>query len=162
VKEFDRLLVTYRDVASHLCKRSSEDQAYDVIGLSVHGDVPWLTIEQQSARELTAATVGQELAAALKQVNTWISDPDADEDLNLKDMSQLPAFGTKIKNALRAVWKDPSTDVFDIGYEFTRSAWLLQSHSGYTIDHRKKLFALTDSLKRLGRYRVFATLSSQS
>jgi cohesin loading factor subunit SCC2 len=35
----------------------------------------------------------------------------------LKDSSQLLALGTKIKMALRDVWKDPSTDVFDIGYE---------------------------------------------
>lgn len=97
LKEFDKLLAVHRDVVSHLCKRSSEDQAYD------------------SARELTAATLGQELAAALKQVNTWISDPDADEDLNLKDASQLLAFGTRIKTTLRDVWKDPATDVFDIG-----------------------------------------------
>lgn len=58
---------------------------------------------------------------ALKQVNSWISDPDRDEDLNLKDGSHLLSFGTKIKTALRDVWKDPSTDVFDIGYESTSS-----------------------------------------
>lgn len=69
----------------------------------------------QSARELTAATLGQELAVALKQVNVWIDDPDRDEDLNLKDSPTLLTFGKKIKASLRDVWKDPSTDVFDIG-----------------------------------------------
>lgn len=69
----------------------------------------------QSARELTAATLGQELAAALKQVNSWISNPDADEDLNIRDPNTLLLFGKRVKTALRDVWKDASTDVFDIG-----------------------------------------------
>jgi len=29
-KGLDKLLAIHQDVASHLCKRSSEDQAYDV------------------------------------------------------------------------------------------------------------------------------------
>lgn len=33
IRAFDRLLKTHRDIATHLVKRSSEDQAYDV---SVH------------------------------------------------------------------------------------------------------------------------------
>jgi cohesin loading factor subunit SCC2 len=64
---------------------------------------------------LTAATFGQELGSALKQVNASITDPDHDEDLNLKDQSKLIEFGNKLKVALREVWKDPGTDVFDIG-----------------------------------------------
>ncbi|KAG5642305.1 hypothetical protein DXG03_003025 [Asterophora parasitica] len=99
IKELDKLLATHKDIAAHLCKRSSEDQACD------------------SACELTAATLGQELAAALKNVNSWIADPDGDEDLNLKDQSKLEPFGQRVKNALRDVWKEPSTDVFDIGSE---------------------------------------------
>ncbi|KAF8073449.1 hypothetical protein FPV67DRAFT_1559883 [Lyophyllum atratum] len=97
VRELDKLLAAHRDIAAHLCKRSSEDQACD------------------GARELTAATLGQELAAGLKQVNAWIADPDGDEDLNLKDQSKLEPFGQRVKNALRDVWKEPATDVFDIG-----------------------------------------------
>ncbi|KAG6862885.1 radiation sensitive protein rad9, partial [Termitomyces sp. T159_Od127] len=69
-----------------------------------------------SARELTAATLGQELAAGLKQINTWIDDPSADDDLNLKDQSKLEPFGQRLKSALRDVWKEPASDVFDIGY----------------------------------------------
>ncbi|EDR13190.1 uncharacterized protein LACBIDRAFT_292430 [Laccaria bicolor S238N-H82] len=96
-KSLNKLLDAHKDVASHLCKRSSEDQAYD------------------SARELTAATLGQELASALKQVNAWIDQSEDDDDLNIKDESKTLAFGQKIKTALREVWKDPSNDVFDIG-----------------------------------------------
>lgn len=60
-------------------------------------------------------TLGQELAASLKQINTRVSDLD-DDDLNLKDPKTLLMFGSKIKTALQDVWKDHATDVFDIGY----------------------------------------------
>ncbi|PPQ86325.1 hypothetical protein CVT25_005626 [Psilocybe cyanescens] len=97
LKGLNRFLDAHQAVASHVCKRSSEDQAYD------------------SARELTAATLGQELAAALKQVHRWLDNPDADDDLNIKDQTKLEAFGQRLKLALREVWNDPSSDVFDIG-----------------------------------------------
>ncbi|RXW23420.1 hypothetical protein EST38_g2453 [Candolleomyces aberdarensis] len=101
VKQFSKVMEAHRDVAAHLSKRSLEDQAYD------------------SARELTAATLCQELATALRQVNIAIEHPDDDdEDLNLrerKDQKKVLAFGEKLKVALREVWKDPATDVFDIG-----------------------------------------------
>lgn len=62
----------------------------------------------------------QELATALKQVNVTIEHPDDDDDdLNLrerKDQKKVLTFGEKLKAALREVWKDPATDVFDIGY----------------------------------------------
>ena len=69
----------------------------------------------QSARELTAATFGQELASALRQVNGGITNPDHDEDLNLKDNGKLIELGRRLKTALREVWKDSGTDIFDIG-----------------------------------------------
>ncbi|KAF8621415.1 hypothetical protein AX15_007826 [Amanita polypyramis BW_CC] len=97
IRAFDKLLASHKELSSHLCKRSSEDQAYD------------------SAKELTAATFGQELASALRQVNSWITDPDHDEDLNLKDRGKLIELGNKLKAALREVWKDSGTDIFDIG-----------------------------------------------
>ena len=107
----------HRDVASHLSKRSSEDQAYDVsvcrgYKLLFHGHM----LFPQSARELTAALLGQELAAALKQIHRSIDNPDEDEDLNIKDKSITLAFGQRLKTALREVWKDSASDVFDIGY----------------------------------------------
>lgn len=64
---------------------------------------------------MTAATLGYELAAALKQVHGWIESPETDEELNLKDPGKLQAFGQRLKIALREVWKDPASDVFDIG-----------------------------------------------
>ena len=67
---------------------------------------------------MTAATLGQELASALRQVDGWISNPENDDDLNIKDESKLQAFGQRLKKALLEVWKDPTSDVFDIGYVF--------------------------------------------
>jgi cohesin loading factor subunit SCC2 len=110
-------LDAHRDVASHLSKRSSEDQAYDVsvcrgYKLFFHAHI----LFPQSARELTAAMLGQELAAALKQIHGSIDNPDEDEDLNIKDKSITLTFGQRLKTALREVWKDSASDVFDIGY----------------------------------------------
>lgn len=69
----------------------------------------------QSAQELSAAVFGQELSQALKQLNVWITNPDDDDDLNLKDPSAMLALGRKVKAALRDIWKDPVSDVFDVG-----------------------------------------------
>lgn len=30
IRAFDKLLASHKELAAHLCKRSSEDQAYDV------------------------------------------------------------------------------------------------------------------------------------
>jgi cohesin loading factor subunit SCC2 len=71
----------------------------------------------QSARELTAAMLGQELASALKEIHRSIDNPDENEDLNIKDGSITLAFGQRLKTALREVWKDSASDVFNIGYK---------------------------------------------
>lgn len=84
---------------------------------------PCLTYKQ-SARELTAATLGQELAAALKQVHGWIEHPEADEDLSIKDPAHLDAFGQRLKLALRGLWKDIPSDVFDVGFVKSLSIYL--------------------------------------
>ncbi|KAG6849921.1 hypothetical protein H0H93_003632 [Arthromyces matolae] len=113
LKQLNGLLEAHKDIAAHLCKRSSEDQACDV-GVLLQTWVYILSMMLQSARELTAATLGQELATALSQVNAWM-DPNCDDELNLKDHTKLEHFGQKVKSALRSVWKEPATDVFDIG-----------------------------------------------
>jgi hypothetical protein len=103
----------------------------------------------QSARELTAATFGQELASALRQVDGWITDPDHDEDLNLKDKSKLIELGNKLKTALREVWKDPGTDIFDIGLVYNFYAefiWINRFAA-----RKRKHHALTGWRKRLAR-----------
>jgi cohesin loading factor subunit SCC2 len=45
--------------------------------------------------------------------------PDFEDDLDLKDprdTNKMLTFGRKVRGALRDVWKDPPTDVFDVGY----------------------------------------------
>jgi cohesin loading factor subunit SCC2 len=77
----------------------------------------WSLSFSQSARELTAAMLGQELAAALKEIHRSIDNSDENEDLNIKDESKTLAFGQRLKTALREVWKDSASDVFNIGYK---------------------------------------------
>lgn len=116
-KELDKLLTIHQDVASHLCKRSAEDQAFDVrhnhLIFRKQNDLLLL----KSARELTAATWGQELAFALKQANKHIRDAE-DEEGSKADRQNALSFGGKVKNALRDIWTDHATDVFDIGLAF--------------------------------------------
>lgn len=88
VKHLDMLISRHQSIFSHLYKRASEDQAYD------------------SANDLTAATWGQELAVALKQLNS--SAQEEGEGLQSK-------LHARLKSALREVWKDMSNDVFDVG-----------------------------------------------
>lgn len=73
----------------------------------------------QSARELTAVTWGQELAIALRQCDAslrYCDDPDSSE----AKQPSLHLFGRRVKSALRDVWKESATDVFDIGYISSR------------------------------------------
>ncbi|KAF6755969.1 protein rad9 [Ephemerocybe angulata] len=90
VKQFEKVMEAHKDVAAHLSKRSFEDPAYD------------------SARELTAATLCQELAICVKQLDHKLDDTgDDDDEMNLKskngkDQAKLLAFGQKLKAALRA------------------------------------------------------------
>lgn len=65
---------------------------------------------------MTAAALGQELSSALKGVQGWIEQPDMGDDSDTRDHNKLLVFGQRLKQALRDVWKDPSTDVFNIGY----------------------------------------------
>jgi cohesin loading factor subunit SCC2 len=55
------------------------------------------------------------LARGLERVNLWISSPEDDDNLTLREQSKLQPFGHKVKTALHGVWKDPVRDVFDIG-----------------------------------------------
>jgi len=93
----------------------------------------------QSARELTAAILCHELAAALKQVNLIIEQGDDEDELGMpgsRAESKHVAFGKKLKDALREVWKDPGTDVFDIGYAFTCCLLVFNTESTSKISRR--------------------------
>ncbi|KAL1664712.1 hypothetical protein GGF50DRAFT_101537 [Schizophyllum commune] len=93
-KGVDVLLQAHVDVAAHLSKRSSDDQAYD------------------SARELTATTLGEEIAACLNSIVPAIDHPDQNDHL---DVDGLRLVGSKLKSAMRSLWQEQTSDVFDIG-----------------------------------------------
>ena len=110
----EKLLSTHQDVTSNLCKRSSEDQAFDVrcthfLEIDFYLNIP------QSARELTAATWGRELAFALKEMNVRIQDPEEQALGSKADVQKTLTFGVRIKQTLRNIWTDPAGDVFDVG-----------------------------------------------
>lgn len=68
----------------------------------------------QSARDLTCATWGQELASALRQIDERINQEDP--TVTDRTRSDLGVMGRRIKDALGEVWKDRGSDVFDAGY----------------------------------------------
>ncbi|KAK0464696.1 uncharacterized protein EV420DRAFT_1725943 [Desarmillaria tabescens] len=104
-KELEKLLSVHHDISTHLSKRSLEDQAYDASGI--------LSV-LNSAQELTAATLGHELAIALKHIDTLVGGDDDDElAISGRDSSKFEQFGQKIKVALRNVCKDQSR-VYDV------------------------------------------------
>ncbi|KAI9064653.1 hypothetical protein FKP32DRAFT_1625471 [Trametes sanguinea] len=93
--KLEQLVTAHRELQSHLCKRSSEDQAFD------------------SARELTAVMWGHELALVLQHCDNVLSgDEETESKVNRKSMKSL---ATKLKLAMREIWDDASGDVFDIG-----------------------------------------------
>jgi cohesin loading factor subunit SCC2 len=60
------------------------------------------------------ATLGQELAIALRQVNALFSDAGDLSDGARARRSRLFFFGQKLKAALQDLWRDPAIDIFDI------------------------------------------------
>ena len=58
------------------------------------------------------------MAMALKQANINIQDPEQEALGSKADRQKVLSFGAKVKNALRDIWTDHATDVFDIGFAF--------------------------------------------
>ena len=125
--------------------------------LSCHGHMSF----PQSARELTAAMLGQELAAALKEIHRSIDNPDESEDLNIKDKSKTLAFGQRLKTALREVWKDSASDVFNIGYKILESAMIVNGKFliPLFLDLKRKSCVSMEYRKSLVPSRAFAIRS---
>ena len=66
----------------------------------------------KSARELTATTLGEEIAACLNSIVPAIDHPDQNDHL---DVDGLRVVGSKLKSAMRSLWQEQTSDVFDIG-----------------------------------------------
>ncbi|KIJ14913.1 hypothetical protein PAXINDRAFT_163151 [Paxillus involutus ATCC 200175] len=94
IQDFEALWARHVAISSHLVKRSSDDQAYE------------------SARELTAAMWGHELANALRTLRGSLQ---SQEDGGAVQKPSTLTLCTKLQNALSDVWKDHSNDVFDVG-----------------------------------------------
>jgi hypothetical protein len=69
----------------------------------------------QSAKELSDAVLGQELAITLQQINTWLGEPEVRiHELEAEHLT-LHTFGQKVKEALQDIGKEHAIDVFNIG-----------------------------------------------
>jgi len=83
--------------------------------------------------------LGQELATALQQLQKWIENPEEADDLKMKDAETLRVFAKKIRGALRDVWKDPPTDVFNTGYVDLIFLMFSSYHvESFVSDHKRK------------------------
>ena len=67
----------------------------------------------QSARELFAASFGQEVVTALTRINAQSNNAKSENPPS--DFSNILLFGQILERALRDIWKDYATDVFDTG-----------------------------------------------
>lgn len=115
-KRLEQLVKAHQELQSNLSKRSSEDQAFDVLHLLISPPFPCSQLRVQSARELTAVTWGYELAAALQQCDGFLADDSHARFTSKAERAKYMAFATMLKTAVRELWSDASSDVFDIGY----------------------------------------------
>ncbi|KAI0823297.1 hypothetical protein BC628DRAFT_1504458 [Trametes gibbosa] len=95
VDKLQRLVAAHQDLQSDLCRRSSEDQAFD------------------SARELTAVIWGHELAVVLQECDKVLSDDDEMDPRASR--KSIKSIAVKLKTAMRGIWDDTAGDMFDIG-----------------------------------------------
>ncbi|KIK26649.1 hypothetical protein PISMIDRAFT_94435 [Pisolithus microcarpus 441] len=94
IESFEKLLARHEAISSHLLKRSSDDQAYE------------------SARELTSALWGHELASALRALQNTLHNRDKGASLRNESTA---VFCARLQKALSSLWQDHSSDVFDVG-----------------------------------------------
>lgn len=77
------------------------------VGLPTHGC--------QSARELTAATWGQDLARTLSRCESILNKMSEEFDSSAAEQKQMLQLAARLKTSLYDVWKEASADVFDVG-----------------------------------------------
>ncbi|KAF9220470.1 hypothetical protein BS17DRAFT_739205 [Gyrodon lividus] len=94
IQDFETLWARHVAISSHLVKRSSDDQAYE------------------SARELTAAMWGHELANALRTLRGVLQ---SQEDGGTVQKRSTLTLCMKLQNTLSGMWTDHFNDVFDVG-----------------------------------------------
>ena len=109
------LLEAHQDLSKYLLARANEDQAYGVRRRNQL--LGYVLTKRQSARELAAVMLGEDLAKAVKQCARQLEDTSGEESPSPK----LQSYGSKLKDALQDLWKEQTTDVFDSGYEAARA-----------------------------------------
>ncbi|KAH7885125.1 sister chromatid cohesion C-terminus-domain-containing protein [Phlebopus sp. FC_14] len=93
ILDLETLQAHHDAISSQLAKRASDDQGF------------------QSARELTAAIWGQELATALKTLHSTLHNGESEG----APKPNTVAFCRRLQGALSAIWQDRPNDVFDTG-----------------------------------------------
>ncbi|RDX49866.1 hypothetical protein OH76DRAFT_1556053 [Lentinus brumalis] len=88
--KLQQLVSAHQDLQNNLCKRSSEDQAFD------------------SARELTAVVWGHELALTLQHCEKLLVE-DGEVDRKI-----VKALTKQLKLSMRGIWDDAPGDVFEL------------------------------------------------
>lgn len=83
-----------------------------------------LIVLVQSARELTAATWGHDLARALTRCDSIIEKISAEGSDSSAEYEQTRKLATRLKMSMQDVWKEAATDVFDVGCEHLRHDFL--------------------------------------
>jgi hypothetical protein len=121
VEALEKLIVAHQEVSSHLAKRSSDEQSFEVRLQPFLAPLQPADASTQSARELTAITWGQELASVLKTL-----DGGASAD----------ALTRRLKVALRDVWANATLDVFADGAGADDAAQLRAAELGAVQDLR--------------------------
>lgn len=73
----------------------------------------WVT--EQSARELTAASWGQDVARALSRCDSIIQNMASEVPSSAEECMRTKKLASILKSALHDVWKEVPADVFDVG-----------------------------------------------
>lgn len=88
----------------------------------------------------------------LQQCSHLLSDPGNDDVDPKADYNVNQSFITKAKGALRDVWQESTTDVFDIGYDIIWHT-KLPTYRSLAL-HRRRSSASTYYLRKSALYKV--------
>ena len=72
-------------------------------------------LPNQSARELTSASWGQELAKTLRRCNSRILKMKEEQAEDEQQYQEIYKISIRLQSTLRDIWIEAPTDVFDVG-----------------------------------------------
>ena len=152
--KLQQLVSAHQDLQNNLCKRSSEDQAFDVsTARTLRG---CLLKMFQSARELTAVMWGHELALTMQHcAKLLIEDGDIDR-------KRVKILTKQLKLSMRGIWDDPPGDVFELAYVPVNHVRLFAAHILSLVIRRRRLRRLTSCLRRSAHAKACVIPSTRS